>query len=103
MSIWKKETSFNYDLYEEVDSFFENLKGQKEVEYREGQHMLALDVLDALKNKEMLLIEAGVGIGKSWGYLIPLLYASKDKEKFKGFLISTSSIALQEQLKDEVE
>ena len=102
MSIWKEESKFDYKLYQEIDSFFENLRGKKNVEYREGQATMALDVLDALKNREILLIEAGVGIGKSWGYLIPLLYASKNKDNFKGFIISTSSIALQEQLKEEI-
>lgn len=102
MSIWKEESKFDYKLYQEIDSFFENLRGKKNVEYREGQATMALDVLDALRNREILLIEAGVGIGKSWGYLVPLLYASKDKDNFKGFIISTSSIALQDQLKEEI-
>ena len=31
-----------------------------------------------------------------------MLYASKNKDNFKGFIISTSSIALQEQLKEEI-
>lgn len=103
MNIWKKEQEFDYQLYEEVDSFFENLNGSKVYEHRDGQATMALDVVDALKNREILLIEAGVGIGKSWGYLVPLLYASKNETKFKGFLISTSSIALQDQLKEEIE
>lgn len=103
MSIWKEKLSFDPKLYEEVDSFFENLHDNETLEYRTVQHTMALDIVDAIKNKEILLMEAGVGSGKSWGYLVPLLYASKDKEHFKGFLISTSSIALQEQLKTEIE
>ena len=103
MSIWKEKVSFDPKLYEEVDSFFENLHDNGTLEYRPVQHTMALDIVDAIKNKEILLMEAGVGSGKSWGYLVPLLYASKDKENFKGFLISTSSIALQEQLKTEIE
>lgn len=103
MSIWKEESSFGYDLYKELDSFFAKLHSSKVYEYREGQETMALSVLDALINKEILLVEAGVGIGKSLAYLIPLLYASKNKQEFKGFLISTSSIALQDQLKKEIE
>ena len=103
MSIWKEKVCFDPKLYEDVDSFFENLYSNKTLEYRSGQHTMALDVVDVIKNKEILLMEAGVGSGKSWGYLVPLLYASKDKENFAGFLISTSSIALQEQLKTEIE
>ena len=107
MSVWKEKNTFDdetyKEIYKEIDSFFENLQGKKEVEYREGQHLMSLDVLESIKNKEMLLIEAGVGSGKSWGYLVPLLYASKSKKYFNGFLISTSSIALQSQLKEEIE
>ena len=103
MNIWKEKDRFNPKLYEEVDSFFENLYDNETLEYRSVQHTMALDIVDAIKNKEILLMEAEVGSGKSWGYLVPLLYSSKDKENFKGFLISTSSIALQEQLKIEIE
>ncbi len=103
MNIWKEESKFDYKLYAEVDTFFENLHKNENLEYRTVQHTMALDIIDAIKNKEILLMEAGVGSGKSWGYLVPLLYASKNKEDFKGFLISTSSIALQEQLKAEIE
>ena len=98
MKIWKEE-SFDYQLYQQIDNYFEQLHDSKILEYREGQHTMALDVMDAIKKKEILLIEAGVGSGKSWGYLIPLIYASQEKEHFQGFIISTSSIALQEQLK----
>lgn len=104
MSVWKKDDlQFSQELYEKVDGFFEQLHGSKELEYRSSQHTMALDVLDAIKEKEILLIEAGVGSGKSWGYIVPLLYASENKERFKGFIISTSSIALQDQLISEIE
>lgn len=101
MNIWKEE-SFDINLYNQVDSFFENLRGSKKLEYREGQHTMALDIMDAIKNREISLIEAGVGSGKSWGYLVPLIVSCKDKERFKGFIISTSSIALQDQLQEEI-
>jgi len=104
MSIWKEEEKIkqDVDLYEKVDSFFENLKTSKVLEYREGQHTMALDVLEAIQNKEILLVEAGVGIGKSYAYLIPLLYSYEREDKFQGFIISTSTIALEEQLKDSI-
>lgn len=102
MNIWKQESDFNRELYNNMDQFYEQLQGQKHIEYRPGQDTMSYDILDILNNKEVLVIEAGVGIGKSWAYLIPLIYASQDKDKFKGFLISTSSIALQEQLQKEV-
>ncbi len=105
MSIWKKGEPAHLDdelIFEKVDNFFEQTKNSKTLEYREGQHTMALDVLDAITNKEILLIEAGVGIGKSYAYLIPLLYSYQEKEEFKGFIISTSTIALQEQLKEVI-
>lgn len=102
MNIWKQESDFNQELYNNIDRFYEQLQGQKHIEYRPGQDTMSYDILDILNNKEVLVIEAGVGIGKSWAYLIPLIYASQNKDKFKGFLISTSSIALQEQLQKEV-
>ena len=104
MSIWQTDDfKSNQELYEQIDGFFENLHGSKNLEYRPGQHTMALDVLDAIREKEILLIEAGVGSGKSWGYIVPLLYANQNKEKFKGFIISTSTIALQEQLISEID
>ena len=105
MGIWKEDKQdFAYKLYKDTDTFFENINEQSSLnaEYRPGQHSLALDTVDAINNKEISLVEAGVGSGKSWGYLVPLLLASKNDPNFKGFIISTSSIALQEQLKREI-
>lgn len=103
--LWEKQNNKNigFDLYSQVDDFFEQLQNTKILEYREGQHTMALDVADAISNKEILLIEAGVGIGKSYAYLIPILYAYQNDPTFHGFLLSTSTIALQEQLKRDIE
>jgi ATP-dependent DNA helicase DinG len=49
-------------------------------------------ITDAIKSGRHALIEAGTGSGKSFGYLIPLL------ESGKTAVISTGTIALQEQL-----
>ena len=62
--IWKKE-KFDSALYEATDNFFENILGKKELEYREGQHTMALDIVDSITNRSILLIEAGTGTGKS--------------------------------------
>ncbi len=53
---------------------------------------MADGVLDALLDKQTLLIEAGTGVGKSFAYLIPAIL-SREKTT-----ISTSSLALQDQL-----
>jgi len=103
-SIWKNVTVKEEDetLYKRVDQFFELLHGSRELEYREGQHTMALDVVDAIHDRQILLIEAQVGIGKSYAYLIPLLTAIKSEDSFHGFIIATSTIALQEQLLNDV-
>lgn len=129
-SIWKRVHEKRiYDLIEEkVDSYFNDLyvkthstninEDFKELEvvdvvkndftYREGQHNYALDVMDAIRNKKVLLIQAGVGCGKSYGYLIPIfntfaLVKGESVERFEKIIISTSNIALQYQLIRDIE
>lgn len=103
--IWKNNhiTIQDDPLYDDVENFFNELEGSKILEYREGQHTMALDIVDTIRDKQILLIEAEVGIGKSYAYLIPLIYSMKDNKDFKGFIIATSTIALQEQLLKDVE
>ena len=39
---------------------------------REGQQDMSFEIVDALINDQHFAIEAGVGIGKSFGYLVPV-------------------------------
>jgi ATP-dependent DNA helicase DinG len=65
-------------------------------ELREQQQKMMANVLDAYQSKQIALIEAGTGTGKSMAYLIPaLLWASQFQERT---VISTHTINLQEQL-----
>jgi predicted DnaQ family exonuclease/DinG family helicase len=65
-------------------------------EEREGQIMMANAVEKAFTDDQLLLVEAGTGVGKSFAYLIPAIeYASKHKTKV---VISTNTKNLQEQL-----
>lgn len=58
------------------------------------------DIIQAIEDNQNIVIEPGVGIGKSYAYLIPLmLYYNKTN---KPFIISTSTIALQEQLQKDI-
>ena len=57
---------------------------------------MSFELVDALINDQHFAIEAGVGIGKSFGYLVPVLLYSKRMNK--PVIIATSTIALQEQL-----
>lgn len=67
---------------------------------RSGQNEMALDIAEAIRDKHHIMLEAGVGIGKSLGYLIPSLLA---QPYLHGpIVIATSSIALSEQLLSDV-
>lgn len=70
-------------------------------ETRDGQIDMAYDITEALRDGQHIVIEAGVGIGKSFAYLIPLLLYNRDYRE--PILIATSSIALQEQLISDID
>lgn len=65
-------------------------------EEREGQQDMAFEILDAIKKNQHIAVEAGVGIGKSFAYLAPLLLYNQSMNK--PIAVATSTIALQEQL-----
>ena len=77
-------------------------------EYRPQQVKMAEAVAVALRNQQHLIVEAGTGVGKSFGYLVPAILAvtnqlkkasSKSAEIQKTrIVISTHTISLQEQL-----
>ncbi len=65
-------------------------------EMREAQYKMLERIVEAFNDKQISLIEAGTGTGKSLAYLIPsLLWAHKTNERV---VISTNTIPLQEQL-----
>ena len=80
---------FDHDglLSSKIDSF----------EFREGQLLMALDVLSCYEKNAVAAIEAGTGIGKSFAYLVPALYYAFDDESDRT-VIATSTINLQKQL-----
>ncbi|QSF46240.1 ATP-dependent DNA helicase [Paenibacillus tianjinensis] len=63
---------------------------------RIGQQDMSLDIADAYINGRNAMIEAGVGIGKSFGYLIPSLLINQVSRQ--PVIIATSSIQLSEQI-----
>ena len=79
-------------------------KGRLEVnfagfEFREPQIEMALSCAQSINSGNILTAEAGTGTGKSFAYLVPLiLYVSKNRGKKA--VVSTSTIALEEQLHD---
>lgn len=101
--MWKNEDKKRKYDWEEVMAntmnFFDTMK-DKGYEDRVGQQDMSLDIVDAIKDQQNVIVEASVGIGKSYAYLIPLMYYYKLTGKT--FIISTSTIALQEQLGNDV-
>ncbi len=78
-------------------------------EHRPEQMAMADAVAKALANGRHLVVEAGTGVGKSFGYLVPAILGmtadeeqpadSKNKDgKKRRIVISTHTISLQEQL-----
>lgn len=65
-------------------------------EDRPSQRAMARAVTDAYNDSSVALLEAGTGVGKSLGYLVPALrWAAANKERT---VVSTNTITLQEQL-----
>ena len=78
-----------------VKQFFQGMTASG-LEHRAGQAEMAEEISRAMIQKVPLAVEAEVGIGKSFAYLVPaLIQYQKDRRQI---VIATSTIALQEQL-----
>src|SRR5439155_9330839 len=65
-------------------------------EDRPSQRAMAARIATLYNNGGIGLLEAGTGVGKSLGYLLPVLrWAARNKERT---VVSTNTINLQEQL-----
>ncbi|HDE3574053.1 TPA: ATP-dependent DNA helicase [Staphylococcus aureus] len=90
----------NQIIFDHITKAIENMKN-KGWEARDGQETLMYDVFDAYDSRENLIVEAQVGIGKSFGYLIPGILISKNTKK--PLIVTTSSIQLTEQLVNDIQ
>ena len=63
---------------------------------RPGQDDMAAAVATAIDDARHLLVQAGTGTGKSWGYLVPAVAAAV--RRGRGVVVATSTLALQGQL-----
>ena len=90
----------NQIIFDHITKAIENMKN-KGWETRYGQEALMYDVFDAYDSRENLIVEAQVGIGKSFGYLIPGILISKSTKK--PLIVTTSSIQLTEQLVNDIQ
>lgn len=85
----------------QVDSFFMDKAPELGFEERTGQWEMSCEIVQAMIDKKHILVEAGVGIGKTYAYIVPLLYYHMKYKK--PVIIATSTIALQEQLASDLE
>ncbi|MBR0483218.1 MAG: ATP-dependent DNA helicase [Oscillospiraceae bacterium] len=83
-----------------VKQFFQKI-AESGLESRAGQIEMALEISQAMMQKTPLAVEAEVGIGKSFAYLVPALIQYR-KERCQ-IVIATSTIALQEQLLRDIQ
>lgn len=72
-------------------------------EHRQQQLDMADAVAEAIANKHHLIVEAGTGVGKSFGYLVPAILSLAENQESKDggkrrIVVSTNTISLQEQL-----
>ncbi|MGF2616838.1 ATP-dependent DNA helicase DinG [Rossellomorea vietnamensis] len=65
-------------------------------EKRDGQFLMMDKAYEAMKENKHIIIEAGTGVGKSLGYLLPAIFHSK--QEGIPVVLSTYTIQLQEQL-----
>lgn len=73
-----------------------NRGGLRRYEDRPAQRQMAAAVADAFNSGGIAVLEAGTGVGKSLGYLVPALkWAALNGERT---VVSTNTITLQEQL-----
>ncbi|MEH7301539.1 ATP-dependent DNA helicase DinG [Neobacillus drentensis] len=94
------ESDLSYPLTEEEKTDVVK-HGFDVFEKRSGQFKMMDTVYQALQSQRHALIEAGTGVGKSLGYLLPMAYFTKIHKH--PIVVSTHTIQLQEQiLKKEI-
>ena len=74
IELLRKKNLDKYIVDATYQVFMDKIPEIKDMHEREGQTNMALDIAEAIKDNYNLIIEAGVGIGKSLAYLIPGLY-----------------------------
>ena len=75
------------------DGWLQNLL---RLEHRPQQEQMARAVAAAMTGDEVLLFEAGTGVGKSLAYLVPGIIHAMDQSR--QMIVSTHTISLQEQI-----
>lgn len=102
----KKIGSRRQRAHKEIEYIFRELLPRNGLKVREEQLKLSHEMLDALWGRQIALCDAGVGIGKTYAYLVACIMMEKYGGRIGTIIdrrnqpavISTSSIALQEAL-----
>ena len=89
------------NAHNEIDHIFNELLPAYGMAERPEQRELSHRMLDAMLGNNICLFDAGTGIGKTFAYLVAGTVFRKTMEDEQPILISTSSIALQNAVKDE--
>ena len=93
--------SLGYDAaHQQAEYIFRTVLPACGMTVREGQIQLCRAMLDSLYNKEVTLCDAGVGLGKTYAYLIACLLWQwqRPREQWQPVVISTASVTLQDAL-----
>lgn len=86
----------------EVERIFRVILPESGLTVREEQITLCHSMLDSLLHNTISLCDAGVGIGKTYAYLVACILARKYSIQLsRPLVISTSSVALQEAILGE--
>ncbi len=93
-----------YELaHQQAERIFRRVFPQAGMAVREGQIQLCHTMLDALYNKEVALCDAGVGLGKTYAYLVAVILWMQQRPVAlrRPAVISTASVALQDAILKE--
>ena len=88
-------------IHDRLEEIFRVFLPQHGMAVREEQLSLSHAMLDALFQNRIALCDAGVGIGKTYAYLIACILWQKASVNPQPIVISTSSVALQQAIVQE--
>lgn len=101
MNDFNQSSQINSRFFDNLETGLNQINGIT-LTKRQGQVTYAKQVMEAIKEQQILFIQAGVGIGKSYGYIIPIIITHNNVPTFSRILIATSSRALQQQLLTDI-
>ena len=93
-----------YELaHQQAESIFRIVLRHAGMAVREGQIQLCHTMLDAFYNKDVALCDAGVGLGKTYAYLVAVILWMQQRPLAlrRPVVISTASVALQDAILKE--